>query len=143
MSREQSTETTKHLGVWLTVRAWHHVAIAIAVQWLGRESKTWEQSDEGEEHKDPDLPDGDDEEEVPTSVVEVGEQSDEGMAQGLPPLESASGRLFHNPTARIGGICWRRREEPTEGPINALSANINDAAAARSPIPGSPKPRQL
>ena len=51
LSRELANETTKHLGVRLTVGAWRHVAIGIAVQWLGSGSKMWEKDEEsGEEN---------------------------------------------------------------------------------------------
>ena len=47
LSRELANETKKNLGVRLTVRAWRHVAIGIAVQWLGSGSKMWEKDEEG------------------------------------------------------------------------------------------------
>ena len=72
LSRELALETTKHLGVRLTVRAWCHVAIGIAVQWLGRESKTCEKDDEGNDlnELELELPYENGEEEIPEGVVE-------------------------------------------------------------------------
>ena len=72
LSRELANETTKHLGVRLTVREWRHVAIGIAVQWLGQESKTWEKDDEGNgpDKLELELPYGNGEEEMPEGVVD-------------------------------------------------------------------------
>ena len=72
LSRELANETTKHLGVRLTVREWRHVAIGIAVQWLGRESKTWEKDDEGDDldKLELELPYGNGEEDIPHGVVD-------------------------------------------------------------------------
>lgn len=72
LSRELASETTKHLGVRLTVSAWRHVAIGIAVQWLGHASKTWEKDGEGDDQDELELesPGGLDEEEFPAGVVD-------------------------------------------------------------------------
>lgn len=60
LSRELTSETTKHLGVRLTVRAWRHIAIGIAVKWLGSGSKMWEKDGEGGEENNDLLPDDND-----------------------------------------------------------------------------------
>ena len=75
LSWELASETTKHLGVRLTVRAWRHIAIGIAVQWLGSGSKMWEKDGEEGEEKDAQLSnDSDDEgnnnEVLPARVVD-------------------------------------------------------------------------
>lgn len=70
LSRELANETAKFLGVRLTVRQWRHVAIGIAVQWLGKESRTWEKEDEGDDQCEIELMDGDDGEAFPAGVVD-------------------------------------------------------------------------
>ena len=65
-----ANETAKFLGVRLTVRQWRHVAIGIAVQWLGKGSRTWEKEDEGDDQYEVELVDGDDEEAFPAGVVD-------------------------------------------------------------------------
>ncbi|OBT81213.1 hypothetical protein VE02_10225 [Pseudogymnoascus sp. 03VT05] len=67
LSRELAKETTKHLGVRLTIMQWRHVAIGIAVEWLTKASKTWEQDEDGEE--DEDFIEGDDEEEFSANMI--------------------------------------------------------------------------
>jgi len=49
LSQALSRETSKHLGVRLTVSSWRHVAIGIAIRHLMRASRTWERDDEGDE----------------------------------------------------------------------------------------------
>ena len=70
LSQELANETAKFLGVRLTVRQWRHVAIGIAVQWLGKESRTWEKEDDGDDQYEVELVDGDDEEAFPAGVVD-------------------------------------------------------------------------
>ena len=70
LSRELANKTAKFLGVRLTVRQWRHVAIGIAVQWLGKESRTWEKEDEGDDQNEMELVDGDDGEAFPAGVVD-------------------------------------------------------------------------
>ncbi len=65
LSRALSRETSKHLGIRLTVSAWRHVAIGIATRKLMRASKTWEKDGEdAEDTADDEFAAGDDEEEL-------------------------------------------------------------------------------
>ena len=68
LSRELAKETTDHLGVRLTIMQWRHVAIGIAVEWLTKASKTWEQDEDNEEGED-DFAEGDDEEEFSANMI--------------------------------------------------------------------------
>ncbi|KFY28622.1 hypothetical protein V491_00383, partial [Pseudogymnoascus sp. VKM F-3775] len=66
LSRELAKETTKHLGIRLTIMQWRHVAIGIAVEWLTKASKTWDQDEDGEED---DFAEGDDKEEFSANII--------------------------------------------------------------------------
>jgi hypothetical protein len=68
LSRELAKETSKHLGVRLTVREWRHVAIGIAVEWLTHASKTWEKDDD-EDAEEEQFAEGNDEEELSTNMM--------------------------------------------------------------------------
>jgi hypothetical protein len=68
LSRQLAKETSKHLGVRLTVSKWRHVAIGIAVQHLMHSGKVWEKDepeDDGEE-----FAEGDDEEELDANTMD-------------------------------------------------------------------------
>jgi hypothetical protein len=62
LSRELAKATRKHLGVRLTVQAWRHTAIGIAVRKLERASRTWEKDEEDDDMEE--FAEGDDEEEL-------------------------------------------------------------------------------
>jgi len=66
LSRALSRETSKHLGIRLTVSAWRHVAIGMATRKLIRASKTWEKDgeDADEDAANDEFAEGDDEEEL-------------------------------------------------------------------------------
>ena len=66
LSRALSRETSKHLGIRLTVSAWRHVAIGIATRKLMRASKTWEKDGEDgdEDTADDEFAEGNNEEEL-------------------------------------------------------------------------------
>jgi hypothetical protein len=62
LSRELAKATSKHLGVRLTVQAWRHTAIGIAVRKLERASRTWEKDEEDNDIEE--FAEGDDKEEL-------------------------------------------------------------------------------
>lgn len=59
-------QTIKHLGIQLTIIQWRYIAIGIAVEWLTKASKTWDQDEDGEED---DFAEGDDEEEFSANII--------------------------------------------------------------------------
>ncbi|KFY25538.1 hypothetical protein V493_04595 [Pseudogymnoascus sp. VKM F-4281 (FW-2241)] len=104
LSRELAKETTKHLGVRLTIMQWRHVAIGIAVEWLTKASKTWEQDEDGEED---DFAEGDDEEEFSANMINNIIQALLGLQRVLGPKatpksegQAAALELVYNPNRK-------------------------------------------